>query len=144
MTTVKDLVNAAPALRPVVEALSPAVQEYDQLTTEIVEAVVEVAVAVSVAMVTGRWDDFFEKFQEVFASLTKLRALSMRAEMFQLPDNATPSDRQRFNQLHERIELAMVEAAAMKKLLLQEAKRRQEALVGGPSRFEPAPAPLRR
>ncbi|HLT30164.1 MAG TPA: hypothetical protein VK013_08970 [Myxococcaceae bacterium] len=144
MTTVKDLINAAPMLRPAVEALSPAVQEFDTLTTEIVEAVVEVAVAVSVAMVTGRWGDFFEKLQDVFQALTKLRALYTRAEQFQLPQDTPRFERERVEERKQRIELAMLEAAAMKKLVLSEAKRRQEELVGSPSSFEGAPNSLRR
>lgn len=144
MTTVKDLINAAPALRPAVEALSPAVQEFDTLTTEIVEAVVEVAVAVSVAMVTGRWGDFFEKLQDVFQALTKLRALYARAEQFKLPQDSPRYERERVEELKQRIELATIEAAAMKKLVLTEAKRRQEQLVDSPTRFEVAPDTFRR
>lgn len=145
MTTVKDLINAVPVLRPAVEALSPAVQEFDKLTNEIVDAVVEVAVAVSVAMVTGRWGDFFEKLQEVFQALTNLRALHSRAEQFKLPQDAPRYERERVEELRNRIELATLEAAAMKKLVLTEAKRRQEELVGNPSRFDAAPdTPLNR
>lgn len=143
MTTVKDLINAAPVLRPAVEALSPAVQEFDKLTTQIVEAVVEVAVAVSVAMVTGRWGDFFEKLQEVFQALTKLRTLVHRSEQFKLPHDAPRAERERVEEFKHRIELATIEAAAMKKLVLAEAKRRQEDLTGLSTRFDGVPGTSR-
>lgn len=132
MPTVKDLANVAPIFKTAVEALSPAVQEFEQLTEEIVEAVVEVAVAVSVAMVTGRWGDFFDKLQSVFSALVKVRQLSAMALDFKLPDDTPKRERERVEELKQRIDLAQVEAAAMKKLIIQEAQRRQ-AEVGNPA-----------
>ncbi len=135
MTSVKDVLNhATQTLTAAVEVVNDAIQNFEKQTEAVIQAVVEVAVAVSEALVAGTWDEFFAKLQEVFKALDRVRTLNLRlaASEEALP-HLSKREKQRIAELKERIELALAETAAMKKLVIDEARRRQQSQVGGPS-----------
>jgi hypothetical protein len=125
MTSVTDAISHAVAVTT--DAVSEAVDALEKGTQQIVQAVVEVAKAVSEALQSDTWTEFFSKLQEVFQALDRLRTVRAQVNFKDLPANASKREKERVEEFKQRIELAMAEGAALKKLVLDEARRRQQA-----------------